>query len=152
MTRTILVVAALWLGTVASPPAKLPPDTAREMSEAIVAVNKALGLESWPMHGVQPCIDRGGQGIMAKDVSVEDARKCAASAIEKGFPELGKTYSLAVLMAPIGPFTVVALGSGDAAGWGAYSCDPGRKCPPLKITPTTKWGKRVGERQAHACA
>lgn len=146
------MVAALWLGTTGTPPAKLPPETAREMAEAIIAVNKALGLESWPMHGVKPCVDRGGQGIMAKDVSGEEARRCAATALEQGFPALGKSYALAILMAPIGPFTVLALGTGEAAGWGAYSCDPGRKCPPLKITPTTKWGKRVGDRQTRACA
>jgi hypothetical protein len=122
------------------------------MAEAIVAVNKALGLESWTMRGATPCIDRGGQGIQAKDVSAEDTRKCAATAIDKGFPELGKSYVLAILMASIGPFTVIALSTGDAAGWGAYSCDPGRKCPPLKINPGTKWGKRLVERQTRACA
>jgi len=151
---TTVLVAALWMetGTAAAPPTKLPPETAKEMADAIIAVNKALGLESWAMHGgSQPCIDRGGQGIMAKDVTAEDTRKCAATALEKGFPELGKSYVLAILMASIGPFTVIALGTGDAAGWGAYSCDPGRKCPPLRITPTTKWGKRLGERQARAC-
>jgi len=148
---TTLLAAALWMATAGSPAAKLPPETAKEMSEAIIAVNKALGLESWPMQGATPCIDRGGQGITAKDVSAEDTRKCALTAIEKGFPELGKTYVLAILMASIGPFTVIALGIGDAAGWGAYSCDPGRKCPPMKINPTTKWGKRLAERQARAC-
>jgi hypothetical protein len=48
--------------------------------------------------------------------------------------------------------TVVALGIGDAAGWGAYSCDPGRKCPPLKLDPGKKWGKRLIDRRAKACA
>src|SRR5215471_13875288 len=152
MTLTTLLVGALWMETVAAPPAKLSPDTAKEMSESIVAVNKALGLESWSMQGIKPCVDRGGQGITAKDVSAEDTRKCAATAIEKGFPELGKTYVLAILMASIGPFTVIALGTGDAAGWGAYSCDPGRKCPPMKINPGNKWGKRLGARQDRACA
>ena len=69
------------------------------MADAIIAVNKALGLESWPMHGATSCIDRGGQGITAKDVKPDDARKCAATAIDKGFPELGKSYVLAILMA-----------------------------------------------------
>jgi hypothetical protein len=154
MMQTMALVAALVTSaaTVGGPPAKLSPDTAKEMAEAIIAVNKALGLESWTMHGFLPCIDRGGQGITAKDVSAEDTRKCAATAIDKGFPELGKTYVLAVLMASIGPFTVIALGTGDAAGWGAYSCDPGRKCPPLKISPGSKWGKRMVERQTRACS
>src|SRR5215471_10357772 len=100
MLTTVMVVA-LWAGAAsAAPPAKLSPDTAKEMAEAVIAVNKALGLESWALHGgAQPCIDRGGQGITAKDVSAEDTRKCAAPAIEKGFPELGKNYVLAILMA-----------------------------------------------------
>ena len=63
----------------------------------------------------------------------DETRKCAASAIGKGFPELGKSYVLAIPMAEIGPVTVLALGIGDSAGWGAYSCDPDRKCLPVKI-------------------
>jgi hypothetical protein len=132
-------------------PGKLAPTTAKEMADAIIAVNKALGLESWPQHGVKPCVDRGGQGILAKDVTPEDARKCATTAVEKGFPELGKTYALAILVGSIGPVTVIALGTGDAAGWGAYSCDPTRACKPMKINPANKWGKRLDERRAKAC-
>jgi len=132
-------------------PGKLAPATAKEMADAIVAVNKALGLESWPQHGVKPCIDRGGQGILAKDVTPEDSRKCATAALEKGFPELGKTYAVAILMGGIGPITAIALGTGDAAGWGAYSCDPTRTCKPMKINPGNKWGKRLDERRAKAC-
>jgi hypothetical protein len=59
---------------------------------------------------------------------------------------------LAVLMASVGPFTVITLGTGDAAGWGAYSCDPGRACKPMKLDPVSKWGKRLTERRARACA
>jgi hypothetical protein len=59
---------------------------------------------------------------------------------------------LAILMADIGPVTVVAIGTGGAAGWGAYSCDPGRKCPPMKLDPGKKWGKRLIDRRARACA
>jgi hypothetical protein len=137
----------------AKPPApgKLSPTTSKEMADAIIAVNKALGLESWPQHGVKPCIDRGGQGILAKDVTPEDARKCAVAALEKGFPELGKSYTVAILMGSIGPVTAIALGTGDAAGWGAYSCDPTRACKPMKINPGNKWGKRLDERRAKAC-
>jgi hypothetical protein len=131
---------------------KLAPTTSKEMADAIIAVNKALGLESWPQHGAKPCVDRGGQGILAKDVTPEDARKCATAAVEKGFPELGKTYALAILFGAIGPVTVVALGTGDAAGWGAYSCDPTRACKAMKINPGNKWGKRLDERRAKACA
>ncbi len=122
------------------------------MTEAIVAANKALGLESWAIHGVQPCIDRGGQGITSKDVTADDTRKCMASALEKGFPDLGKSYVLAVPMGSIGPVTVIALGIADSEGWCAYSCDPDRKCPPVKLSAPSKWGKRMAERQVRACA
>ncbi|HVX95252.1 MAG TPA: hypothetical protein VHK47_10115 [Polyangia bacterium] len=132
--------------------AKLPAAVAKEMADAIVAANKALGLESWPAHGVKPCIDRGGQGVLAKNVSADDARRCAAAAVEKGFPELGKAYDLAILMSEIGPVTVIALGTGEAGGWGAYSCDPTRTCKPMKINPANKWGKRLDERRAKACS
>ncbi len=131
--------------------AKLPPAVGQEMQDAIVALNKSLGLESWPAHGVKPCIDRGGQGVLAKDVTPDDARKCATAAVAKGKPELGKSYVLAVLMGEIGPVTVIALGTGEQAGWGAYSCDPTRACKPMKINPANKWGKRLDERRAKAC-
>ena len=131
--------------------AKVPPDVGKEMAESIIAVNKALGLESWEAHGAKPCVDRGGEGANIKDVSVDDTRSCAESAIKGQFPALGKSFVLAVLMAPIGPVTVVAFGVGEISGWGAYSCDPGRKCLPTKIDPNTKWGKRLVDRQAKAC-
>ena len=67
-------------------PGKLSPDVSKEMMAAIVATNKSLGLESWPMHDVKPCIDRGGQGITAKDVTPEETRKCAAAARREGLP------------------------------------------------------------------
>ena len=130
---------------------KLPPDVGKQMQDAIVAVNKSLGLESWPQHGVKPCIDRGGQGILAKDVKPEEARTCAAAAVEKGLPEIGKSFVLAILMSEIGPVTVIALGTGEQAGWGAYSCDPTKACKPMKINPANKWGKRLDERRAKAC-
>jgi hypothetical protein len=144
------LLAAVGAGT--PTPGKLSPAVAKEMTEAIVAANKALGLESWPMRGAQPCIDRGGQGITAKEVTVEDTRKCTVSVLEKGFPELGKSYVLAVPMASIGPVTVIALSVGDSVGWAAYSCDPERKCLPVKLSAPSKWGKRMAERQAKACA
>jgi hypothetical protein len=141
---------ALW--ALATPPAKLPPAVAKEMSEAVLVIDKALGLESWPSHGVKPCIERAGAENPTQDVSREDTRKCAAAAVEKGFPALGKSYVLLVLMAPMGPITVVAIGVDEAQGWAAYSCDPGRKCPPTAMNPGNKWGKRVIERQTRACA
>jgi hypothetical protein len=133
-------------------PGKLPPEVAKEMTESIVAVNKALGLESWPSHGATPCVDRGGQGITAKSVGPDETRKCATTAIEKNFPGLGKTYVLAIPMVSLGPVTVIALGIGDNEGWGAYSCDPQRKCTPVKVGAPSKWGKRVAERKAKACS
>jgi len=150
MSAVVLVAASLWMA--ASPTAKVPPDLAREMADAVVAVNKALGLESWPTHGARPCVDRGGEGTTAKDVTADDVRRCADEAVASGFPQLGKGYALAIPMSAVGPVTVVALGMADGAGWAAYSCDPGRKCPPTKIQPGTKWGKRMVERQQRACA
>ena len=132
-------------------PGKLSPEVGKEMTEALVAVSKSLGLESWPSHGVTPCVDRGGQGITAKSVSPEETRKCATAALEKKFPELGKSYVLAVPMVALGPVTVFALGLGDNADWSAYSCDPERKCTPVKLSAPSKWGKRMAERKAKAC-
>jgi hypothetical protein len=158
------LMTALWMATTppttpapaapapASPVAKLPPAVAQEMAAAIVAVNKALGLESWPAHGAVPCVDRGGEGTMAKDVSAADTRRCVDAALASGFPLLGKSYALAVSMTSYGPSTVIAVGTADAAGFGAYSCDPGRKCLPTKMQASTKWGKRLLERQQKACA
>src|SRR5688500_1257691 len=120
---TALLLLALTAAPMAKlpPPAKLAPDTAKEMAEAVVALDKAMGLESWPTRGVKPCVDRGGLEATAKDVGPEETRRCAEAAVAKGFPGLGKTYVLAILMASIGPSTVVAFGIGDGAGWGAYS-------------------------------
>ncbi len=145
---TFSLTLSLWMAAASG---RLAPPLAKEMADAVLAVDKALGLESWASHGVKSCVDRGGADNPAKEVSVEEARKCAASAVASGLPALGKSYVLAVLMAPIGPVTVVAFGIGDGAGWGAYSCDPGRKCPPMKMTPTSKWGKRLVDRQTKAC-
>jgi hypothetical protein len=72
--------------------------------------------------------------------------------IAKGFPGLGKSYVLAIPMASIGPVTVIAFGVGENAGWAAYSCDPERKCNPVKLSAPSKWGKRMAERQVKACA
>ena len=160
MHATLLLLAAAFLADGAAQPApkpasasgKLAPAVAKEMTETIVAVNKALGLESWPQHGATPCVDRGGQGIMAKSVSAEETRKCAATALEKNSPGLGKSYVLAIPMVSLGPMTVIALSIGDNDGWAAYSCDPERKCAPVKLSAPSKWGKRMAERTAKACA
>jgi hypothetical protein len=152
-----LLLMAMFVAEGAGKPApagsgKLAPAVAKEMTESIVAVNKALGLESWPLRGITPCVDRGGQGITAKSVSPEDTRKCASTALEKNFPGLGKTYVLAIPMVSLGPMTVIALGIGENDGWGAYSCDPERKCNPVKLSVPSKWGKRMVERRTKACS
>ena len=160
MQVTLLLLVAAFMAEGAAKPApepasgsgKLAPAVAKEMTESIVAVNKALGLESWPQHGATPCVDRGGQGITSKSISADETRKCASTAIEKNFPELGKSYVLAIPMVSLGPMTVIALGIGDNDGWAAYSCDPERKCTPVKLSAPSKWGKRMAERKAKACA
>ena len=152
MNIGLLVVALVAAEAGAAAPGKLSPAVSKEMTESIVAINKALGLESWTARGAKPCVDRGGQGITAKDVSAEDTRKCATTAIDKSFPELGKSYVLAIPMAAVGPVTVIAFSTGSSEGWAAYSCDPERKCLPVKLSAPSKWGKRMAERQAKACA
>jgi hypothetical protein len=139
----------LLLLTLGTPQPKLPDDISKEMQAAIIAVDKALGLESY---NDKPCVDRGGQYGRAKEVSAEDTKKCAESALAKGFPLLGKGYVLVILMAQIGPMTVIALATGDNSDWGAYSCDPGRKCLPVRMSQDGKWQKRMAERRARACA
>ena len=138
--------------TATAAPGKLAPEVSNQMTESIVAVNKALGLESWPSHGATPCVDRGGQGITSKDVTADETRKCAMTALDNKFSELGKSFVLAIPMVQLGPVTVIALGLGDNADWGAYSCDPQRKCNPVKLSAPSKWGKRVAERKAKACS
>jgi hypothetical protein len=135
-----------------APAGKLPTSVATEMQDAVLALNKVLGLESWPLRGVKPCVDRGGDGSSTKLVSAAEARTCAATALEHKFPGLGHDYVLTVLMASIGPATVLAFSTGAASGYGAYSCDPERKCRPLRLEPDSKWGKRLLERQARACS
>ncbi len=148
-----MLATLIWTLLVAGgPTAKLEPSVGREMTEAIVAVNKALGLETWTAHGGEkPCIDRGGLEALAKDVSPEETRQCASTAIAKGFPNLGQEYVLGIPMADIGPVTVFAVGIADSDGWGAYSCDPSRRCAPTKLSSTSKQAKRLDERYHRAC-
>jgi len=124
----MLATLAWTLLIAGSPATKLQPEVAKEMTNVIVAINKALGLENWAVEGEEPCVDRGGMEATAKDVSAEDARRCAASAIDKGFPNLGTEYAVGIPMADIGPATVFVIGRNGTEGWGAYSCDPSRKC------------------------
>ncbi len=147
-----MLATIVWTLVIAGSPApKLQPDVAKEMTAVVVAINKVLGLESWTTDGAEPCVDRGGLEATAKDVSGKDARACAATAIEKGFPNLGKEYTVGIPMADIGPVTVFAIGQDAAEGWGAYSCDPTRKCSPTKLTAGSKQAKRLAERHRRAC-
>jgi len=148
-----MLATIVWTLLVAGDPAgKLLPAAAKEMTESIIAINKALGLESWDTTGAKPCVDRGGLEATIKDVSAEDARDCAATAIRNGYPGLGKDFVLGIPMAGIGPVTVFAIGIGEAAGWGAYSCDPKRRCAPTKLSADSKQAKRLRERYNKACA
>ena len=148
-----MVSTIVWALLVAGQPvAKLEASVGKEMTEAIVSVNKALGLETWTSHGVEPCIDRGGLEATANDVGPEETRQCASTAVAKGFGGLGRDYVLGIPMASIGPVTVFAIGIADSDGWGAYSCDPSRKCAPTKLGATSKQAKRLVERYRKACA
>jgi hypothetical protein len=147
-----MLTIMVWTMLVAGSPAnKLPPATGKEMREVIIAINKALGLESWVVPGEPPCVDRGGLEATIKDVTPEQTRTCATTAISQGFEGLGKDYTVGIPMAGIGPVTVFAIGHGDADGWGAYSCDPTRKCNPTKLSATSKQAKRLAERYRKAC-
>jgi hypothetical protein len=46
---------------------------------------------------------------------------------------------------------VFVIGQNGADGWGAYSCDPGRKCNPTKLSVGSKMAKRLAERYRRAC-
>ena len=150
----VTIVWMLWAAVeAAGPVAKLPVPVAKEISAALVELNKVLGLESWPSQGFKSCLDRGGLEATARDVSAEDTKKCADTALESGFPELGKSYVVGIPMAGIGPVTVFAIGLGGAEGWGAYSCDATRgKCPPTKLDGPSKQAKRLADRYRRACA
>lgn len=143
----------LWAAaeTAAGPVAKLPAPIAKEMSEALVALNQMLGMESWPV-GDDPCLDRGGLEATTKDVSREDTQKCAEKALYSGFEELGRSYVVGITMGQIGPITTFAIGKGEAQGWGAYSCDMTRKCKPTRLDGPSRPTKRLAERFRRACA
>src|SRR5689334_15679856 len=96
----LLLRLALAAPAAAAAPGKLPDDVSKEMIAAIVAVDKALGLESWGSFGgpggSKPCVDRGGSAGPAKDVTPAQTRSCAESAVKTGLPQLGKRYVLAI--------------------------------------------------------
>ncbi len=139
--RTILLAVAV-AGTAQAGESKAPP-AAKEMSLALEAVNKSLGLESMP----KPHCLKWGYG---HQITAAEVRACVDQAIKGAtLPELGKGYVLAVLMGGVGPQTVIALALG-APGWAVLSCDPGKPCP-ARHAGTDKMGKRVVDRTERAC-
>jgi len=84
----VMIAWMLWAAAqaAAGPVAKLPVPVAKEMAAAVVALNRVLGLESWPAQGVPSCLDRGGLEATAKDVSAEDTKKCADNRARRVFP------------------------------------------------------------------
>jgi len=148
-----MLATLVWTLLVAgNPAAKLEAAVGKEMTEAVIAVNKALGLETWAAHGEEPCVDRGGLEALGKDVGPEETQQCASTAVAKGFRALGEDYVLGIPMADIGPVTVFAIGIADSDGWGAYSCDPSRKCAPTKLSSPSKQAKRLADRYRRACS
>ncbi len=117
------------------------PKAAKEMGQAVVAANKALGLESYPP---PHCLSWG----IGHEVTPDQVQRCATEALQ-GLSSLGKDFVLAVLMSQVGPQTVIAVAL-DAPGWVSLSCDPGKACPP-RHAGTDKMGKRVVDRLDRAC-
>jgi hypothetical protein len=119
------------------------PKAGKEMAHALELLDQSLGLESYP----KPHCLKWGFG---HQITVEEVKKCADEALKKdALPELGKSYVIAVLMAPVGPQTLIAIAL-DAPGWAVLSCDPGKPCPP-RHAGTDKMGKRVVDRSDRAC-
>lgn len=118
------------------------PKAGKEMAQALAALDQSLGLESYPK---PHCLKWGFHQI-----TPEEVRTCADQAIKGAtLPELGKSYVIAILMAAVGPQTLVAVAL-DTPGWAVLSCDPGKPCPPRKAG-TDKMGKRVIDRVDRAC-
>ncbi len=119
------------------------PKAGKEMSAALEAINKQLGLESYPP---PHCLKWG----FGHKITPEEVRGCVDQALKTvSVGELGKSYVVAVLMSEIGPQTVIAVAL-DAPGWAVLSCDPGKPCPP-RHAGADKMGKRVLDRTGRAC-
>ena len=143
LMRHLLMMALLSIAALPARGDSKGPKAAKEMAAAVEAVNKQLGLESYPP---PHCLKWG----FGHQITVEEVRGCVELALKSaGGSELGKSYVIAVLMSEVGPQTVVAL-SLDAPGWAALSCDPGKPCPP-RHAGTDKLGKRVVDRSERAC-
>jgi hypothetical protein len=120
------------------------PRAGKEMAQALAALDQSLGLESYPA----PHCLKWGYG---HQITADEVRACAEQGLKTvTLPEFGKSYVVAVLMAPVGPQTLVAIAL-DAPGWAVLSCDPGKPCPP-RHAGQDKMGKRVVDRVQRACA
>jgi hypothetical protein len=140
VTRTLVLLALL--GGVAGAESK-GPKAGKEMAQALEAINKSLGLESWP----KPHCLKWGYG---HEITPAEVRACADQALKGAtLPELGQSYVIAILMSAVGPQTVIAIAT-DAPGWAVLSCDPGKPCPP-RHAGEDKMGKRVVDRTERAC-
>jgi hypothetical protein len=117
------------------------PKAAKEMAQALEAINKSLGLESFPP---PHCLKRS----MDHEITAAEVKSCGDAALH-GFAALGKDYVVAVLMAAVGPQTVIVIAL-DAPNWVVLSCDPGKPCPP-RHAGSDKMGKRVVDRLERAC-
>jgi hypothetical protein len=141
--RTLLTVVVAVLVCSTARPEKSGPAAGKEMAQALAALDKSFGLESYP----PPRCLKWGFGHL---ITADEVRACADPVIKGGkFPELGKSYVIAILMAAIGPQTLLAVAL-DAPGWAVLSCDPGKPCPPRHAGPD-KMGKRVIDRLDRAC-
>jgi hypothetical protein len=120
-----------------------PPELGKEMAKALSVLDQSLGLESYPA----PHCLKWGYG---HEITPDEVKACAEKALKDApLPELGKKYVVAVLMAPVGPQTLIAIAL-DQPGWAVLSCDPGKPCPPRHVG-TDKMGKRVVDRMQRAC-
>src|SRR5436853_583529 len=109
----LLTVVALCVPARSEGPA---PKAGKEMAQVLAALDQALGLESYP----PPRCLKWDSG---HPITREETQACADKAIAGGsFPELGKSYVVAVLMSAVGPQTLLAIAL-DAPGWAVLSCD-----------------------------
>ena len=136
--RTLM--ALVLLGAMAH--AEKPPKDGKEMAQALSSLDQSLGLESYP----PPHCLKWGFG----HPTLDEVKACVDQAIKAAtLPELGKSYVIAILMAEIGPQTMIAV-SLEQPGWAVLSCDPDKPCPP-RHAGTDKMGKRVVDRLDRAC-
>jgi hypothetical protein len=119
-------------------------EVGKEMARTLALLDKSFGLESYPP---PHCLTWG----YGHKITPDEVRACAAKALAAHAPPgLGKTYVVAVLMAEIGPQTMIAV-SLEAPGWAVLSCDPGKPCPP-RHAGSDKMGKRVVDLMQRACS